>query len=64
MTLDVRLLGLIALVWAVMAALYATVPMLAHMPGSAMLWGLGAGVFALLAAVAWAAEHKRRRNSA
>ena len=58
MTLDVRLLGLIAVVWAVMAALYATVPMLAHMPGSAMLWGLGAGVFALLAGATWIAERR------
>ncbi|MCC7015788.1 MAG: hypothetical protein IT564_01105 [Rhodospirillales bacterium] len=60
MTLDVRLLAAVALVWTVMAALYATVPMLAHMPGSAMLWGSGAGVFALLAAAAWMAERRRR----
>jgi hypothetical protein len=58
MTLDSRLIGLVALVWAIMAALYATVPMLAHMPGSAMLWGSGAGVFALLAGAVWAAEKR------
>jgi len=60
MTLDVRLIGLVALVWAVMAVLYATVPMLAHMPGSAMLWGSGAGIFALLAGAVWRAERFRR----
>jgi len=58
MTLDSRLIGLVALVWAVMSVLYATVPMLAHMPGSALLWGSGAGVFALLAAVVWRAEKR------
>ncbi len=58
MTLDVRLIALVALVWAVMAALYASVPMLAHMPGSAMLWGSGAGIFALLAGAVWAAEKR------
>ncbi len=58
MTLDVRLIGLVALVWAVMAVLYATVPMLAHMPGSAMLWGSGAVVFALLAGAVWRAERR------
>ncbi len=58
MSLDVRLLGLVAVVWAVMAALYATVPMLAHMPGSALLWGSGASVFALLAGAVWAAEKR------
>ncbi|OHC81949.1 MAG: hypothetical protein A3G73_00685 [Rhodospirillales bacterium RIFCSPLOWO2_12_FULL_67_15] len=60
MTFDVRLLAAVAVVWAVMAALYATVPMLAHMPGSAMLWGSGAGVFALLAGAAWIAERRKR----
>ncbi len=58
MTLDSRLIGLVALVWAVMSVLYATVPMLAHMPGSALLWGSGAGVFALLAAAVWRAEKR------
>lgn len=58
MTLDSRLIGLVALVWAVMSVLYATVPMLAHMPGSAMLWGSGAGIFALLAGAVWAAEKR------
>ena len=58
MSFDVRLIATIALVWAVMAALYATVPMLAHMPGSAMLWGSGAGIFALLAGAVWRAERR------
>lgn len=60
MTLDVRLLAAVAVVWAIMAALYATVPMLAHMPGSAFLWGSGACVFALLAGAAWFAERSGR----
>lgn len=60
MTLDVRLISLVALVWAVMAVLYATVPMLAHMPGSAMLWGSGAGIFALLAGAVWRAGESPR----
>jgi hypothetical protein len=58
MTLDVRLIGLVALVWAAMAALYAFVPMLAHMPGSAMLWGSGAGIFAALALATRRAEKR------
>lgn len=60
MTLDVRLLAAVAIVWAIMSALYATLPMLAHMPGSAMLWGSGAGVFALLAGATWFAEWRGR----
>ncbi len=60
MTLDVRLLAAVALVWAALSALYATVPMLAHMPGSALLWGAGAAVFAGVAALTWAAERQRR----
>lgn len=58
MTLDVRLLAAIALVWAILSVLYATVPMLAHMPGSAMLWGAGAAVFAAIAAFTWAARRR------
>jgi hypothetical protein len=58
MSLDVRLLAAVAAVWAVMAALYTSVPMLAHMPGRAMLWGSGACIFALLAGAAWRAEKR------
>ncbi len=60
MTVDVRLLAAVAVVWAVLSALYATVPMLAHMPGSALLWGAGAAVFAAVAALTWAAERRER----
>ena len=60
MTTDVRLLAAVAAVWAVLSALYATVPMLAHMPGSALLWGAGAAVFAAIAALTWKAERHRR----
>lgn len=48
MTDDLALFLLVALVWALLAAAYALVPMLA-MPGAALLWGAGATVFALIA---------------
>ncbi len=48
MTDDLALFLLVALVWALLAAAYALVPMLA-MPGAALLWGAGAVVFALIA---------------
>lgn len=57
---DFSLLVLVAAVWAVLAALYATVPML-HMPGYAEVWGSGAVVFlALAVAVAAAGRHTRQ----
>ncbi|MBM3564992.1 MAG: hypothetical protein FJX42_02635 [Alphaproteobacteria bacterium] len=60
MTADVRLLAAVAALWAVLSILYATVPMLAHMPGSAMLWGAGAVVFAVIAFIVRAAERRGR----
>ncbi|MBF0354143.1 MAG: hypothetical protein HQL43_02790 [Alphaproteobacteria bacterium] len=48
MSQDVLLLGLISAVWAVLALAYALVPML-NMPGSALIWGSGAGLFLGLA---------------
>lgn len=50
MTEDSLLLGLVCLIWAALAALYAFVPMFS-MPGSALVWGSGAIVFLGLAAV-------------
>lgn len=44
---DAWLLGIVFVVWAALAALYAFVPMF-HMPGYAEVWGLGAAVFLVL----------------
>ncbi|MBM3357806.1 MAG: hypothetical protein FJY54_08775 [Betaproteobacteria bacterium] len=59
---DFSLLVIVAVVWAVLALLYATVPMF-HMPGYAAVWGLGAVVFlALAAAIAAASRRERKRH--
>jgi hypothetical protein len=47
---DGLLLGLVATVWAVLAAIYGFVPMF-DMPGSALVWGAGAILFAVLTAL-------------
>ncbi len=60
MTEDSMLIGLVSLIWLALAALYAFVPMFA-MPGSAVVWGSGAVVFVVLAAIAANAEFRRRR---
>lgn len=44
MTEDSILFGLVSLVWAALASLYAFVPMFS-MPGSAVVWGSGALIF-------------------
>lgn len=49
----------IFLVWAALAALYGLVPAF-RMPGSALIWGAGAGLFLLLAALVVWAERRRR----
>lgn len=59
MTEDSVLIGLVSLIWLALAALYAFVPMFA-MPGSAVVWGSGAIVFVVLAAIAAIAESGRR----
>ena len=59
MTEDSVLIGLVSLIWLTLAALYAFVPMFA-MPGSAVVWGSGAIVFVVLAAIAAIAEFRRR----
>ena len=59
MTEDSVLIGLVSLIWLALAALYAFVPMFA-MPGSAVVWGSGAIVFVVLAAIAAIAEFRRR----
>ena len=50
MTEDGWLITLTAVVWGMLALLYAFVPML-NMPGSALIWGSGAAVFIGLAAL-------------
>jgi hypothetical protein len=59
-TQDSVLVGLVALVWIVLAALYAFVPMFA-MPGAAFVWGSGAVVFLVLSAATATVELRRRR---
>ena len=54
---DVWLVGAVAIVWAVLAALYEFVPAL-RMPGSSLLWGSGALVFLVIAAAILWAEKK------
>jgi hypothetical protein len=50
MTEDSLFMGLVCLIWAALAALYAFVPTFS-MPGSALVWGSGAIVFFVLAAM-------------
>ena len=60
---DSVLLAVVFAVWALLALLYATVPMLA-MPGYASVWGWGSVIFLLLAVlVAFAEVRGRRGNS-
>lgn len=61
MTEDSVLIGLTGLIWLVLAALYAFVPMFA-MPGSAIVWGSGAIVFLVLAAATAGAELRRNKH--
>jgi hypothetical protein len=57
MTEDGALIALVAAVWAALAALYALVPMF-DMPGSALVWGSGAALFAALAVAIARAERR------
>jgi hypothetical protein len=61
MSEDAVLIAIVFAVWAVLAALYATVPML-HMPAAALLWGVGAVLFMALAALILAADRIARRR--
>jgi hypothetical protein len=58
-TEDGWLIGTVAAVWAALAALYAFVPMF-DMPGSALVWGSGAVIFFVLAALTARAERRSR----
>jgi hypothetical protein len=50
MTEDFTMIVVVSLIWAVLAALYAFVPMF-NMPGSTFVWGSGAIIFLCLAIV-------------
>lgn len=54
---DMVLMAVVFVVWAVLAVLYATVPMLS-MPGFAVVWGAGAVIFLLLALLIGAATRR------
>ncbi len=49
--LDALLLGIVFIVWGVLALMYATIPMI-QTPTSVRVWGLGALLFLVLAALA------------
>lgn len=55
---ELLLLFGVAVVWSVLAGVYALVPGLG-MPGYARVWGAGAAVFLTLAATLWAASKHR-----
>ncbi|MFQ5959173.1 MAG: hypothetical protein ACE5LF_07385 [Alphaproteobacteria bacterium] len=59
---DSWLIAIVFLVWLVLSVLYFTVPMI-YMPVTGRVWGMGALLFLVLAAViAWAAARGRARQ--
>ena len=61
MTEDAWLIASVGVVWVMLAALYALVPLF-HMPGSAKVWGAGALIFVALAILTAVVEAKARRR--
>lgn len=61
MTEDSLLISLVSLIWIVLAALYAFVPMFA-MPGSAIVWGSGGAIFLVLALIIAISERRALRR--
>ncbi len=57
--LDTILIGIVALVWSLLAIMYATVPAIL-MPPSYRVWGAGAVVFIILTLVMAIADKKRK----
>jgi hypothetical protein len=60
---DVALIGVVFVVWAALTIMYATIPMI-YMPSSIRVWGAGAVMFLVLAAVIVRAEVVGRRKRA
>ncbi|MFQ5765750.1 MAG: hypothetical protein ACE5GT_12555 [Rhodospirillales bacterium] len=58
-----KLIGIVFLVWAALAIMYATIPMI-YMPPSIRVWGAGAVMFLVLAVVIARAEVVGRRKRA
>ncbi len=56
---DVWLIATVFLVWIVLAVMYFTIPMI-YMPTTGRVWGLGALLFLILAAVTALAEARGR----
>jgi hypothetical protein len=63
MTDDAWLIACVSVVWSVLAALYAFVPLF-RMPGSAQVWGAGALIFVALTILTAVVEAKARRRVA
>ena len=62
---DIWLIAAVFLVWMVLSVAFFTVPMI-QMPPTGRVWGLGAALFLVLAAIIAVASRKgaRRRNRA
>jgi hypothetical protein len=56
---DVWLIGIVFVVWGTLSLMYFTIPMI-HMPVTARVWGLGALIFVVLAAVTAVAQYRGR----
>lgn len=59
--LDAIVLGIVFIVWGALALMYATIPMI-QMPTGFRVWGLGALLFLVLAAVTALAGRRRGRE--
>lgn len=66
-SLDAGLIAIVFVVWAGLATMYATIPLI-HMPPAFRVWGVGALLFLALAGVIAVAEitgrSRRRSNGA
>ncbi|MCH7486665.1 MAG: hypothetical protein IIC04_06725 [Proteobacteria bacterium] len=58
--LDMILIGIVSLVWGVLAIMYATISMI-YMPNSIRVWGAGAVIFLALTAVIAMADASGRK---
>ncbi len=60
---DAWLIATVFVVWAVLSIMYYTIPMI-YMPTTGRVWGLGALLFLVLAAVIVFAQHKGKSRRA